>query len=60
VIIIPNVGRTDQQRLFRAVIEKLFRLGEPVNRVLEVDIEGGDATFTLYDLPGDPADPGPG
>ena len=26
-------------------------IGEPVNRVLEVDLDGEDATFTLYDLP---------
>jgi predicted nuclease of predicted toxin-antitoxin system len=51
VIIVPNVNRIDQQRLFRGALDELARFGEPVNRVLEVDIEGDDVTFKLYDLP---------
>ena len=51
VIIIPNVNRKQQQRLFRGALDELARLGEPVNRVLEVDIEGDEVTFKLYDLP---------
>jgi len=51
VIIIPNVNRMDQRRLFRGALDELARLGEPVNRVLEVDIEGDEVTFKLYDLP---------
>jgi predicted nuclease of predicted toxin-antitoxin system len=54
VIIIPSVGRAEQQRLFRGALDELARLGEPVNRVLEVDIDGDDVTFTLYDLPDNP------
>jgi predicted nuclease of predicted toxin-antitoxin system len=50
VIIIPNVNRVLQQRLFRSALDELARLGEPVNQVLEVDIDGADVTFTLYDL----------
>jgi hypothetical protein len=37
-----------QQRLFMAA---LAVIGEPVNRVLEVDLDGDEATLTLYDLP---------
>ena len=33
---------------------KLTEYGEPINRVLEVDIDGEDVTFELYELP--PAD----
>lgn len=51
VILIPNVRRDMQQRLFRGALDELARLGEPVNRVLEVDIEGEDVTFGVYDLP---------
>ena len=52
VIIIPSVGRLDQQRLFSGALDELTRLGEePVNRVLEVDIDGEDVTFSLYELP---------
>ena len=53
VIIIPSVNRVKQQRLFRGALDELARIGEPVNRVLEVDIEGDEVTFTLYDLPAD-------
>jgi hypothetical protein len=49
---IPSgVGRVLQQRLFKAAIDELAALGEPVNRVLEVDLDGDDVT--LYDLPSD-------
>jgi predicted nuclease of predicted toxin-antitoxin system len=51
VIIIPNVNRIVQQQLFRGALDELAKFGEPVNRVLEVDIEGDDVTFKLYDLP---------
>jgi hypothetical protein len=53
VILIPNVGRVLQQRLFKAALDKLAILGGPVNRVLEVDLDGDDVTFALYDLPPD-------
>lgn len=51
VLIIPSVNRVDQQRLFRGAVNELVRFGEPVNRVLEVDIEGDEVTFKFYDLP---------
>jgi len=51
VIIIPNVNRVMQQQLFRGALDELARFGEPINRVLEVDIVGEDVTFTLYGLP---------
>jgi predicted nuclease of predicted toxin-antitoxin system len=51
VIIIPNVNRMVQQQLFRGALDELAKFGEPVNRVLDVDIEGDDVTFKLYDLP---------
>ena len=53
VILIPTVSRVLQQRLFKAALDELASLGEPVNRVLEVDLDGGDVTFALYDLPPD-------
>ena len=56
VIILPNVNRAAQQRIFRRVLAHLARLGEPINQVLEVDIDGSDVTFNLYDL----ADPSAG
>jgi predicted nuclease of predicted toxin-antitoxin system len=53
VIIIPSVNRAQQQRLFLGALDELARFGEPVNRVLEVDIEGDEVTFKLYDFPAD-------
>src|ERR1019366_1978201 len=40
VIILPNVNRIEQQRLFLGALAELGTLGEPIKRVLEVDIEG--------------------
>jgi predicted nuclease of predicted toxin-antitoxin system len=54
VIIIPNVNRAIQRQLFRGAIDVLATMDDPVNRVLEVDIDGDDVTFTIYDLPASP------
>jgi hypothetical protein len=40
-----------QQKLFRAALDEFAVIGEPVNRVLEVDLDGEEVTLTLYDLP---------
>jgi hypothetical protein len=50
IIMIPTVGRTLQRRLFQAVLDELAVVDEPVNRILDVDLEGDNATFILYDL----------
>jgi hypothetical protein len=54
VIILPNVNREEQQRLFLGALGELGQLGEPVNRVLEDDIDGDEVIFTFYDLPPSP------
>jgi predicted nuclease of predicted toxin-antitoxin system len=51
VILIPAVNRMVQQKLFRAALDELALIGEPVNRVLEVDLDGEEVTLTLYHLP---------
>jgi hypothetical protein len=53
IILIPAVDRALQRKLFRAALDELAVIGEPVNRVLEVDLNGDDVTFALYDLPTD-------
>jgi len=50
VILIPNVDSEMQQRLFAAALQQLVQHGEPINQVLEVDLEGEEATFDFYDL----------
>jgi hypothetical protein len=37
--------------MFQAALDELAVIGEPVNRVLEVDLEDDDVTLALYDLP---------
>lgn len=51
VIIIRGVNRERQRQLFRGALEELARIGEPINRVLEVDLEDDEATFHDHDRP---------
>lgn len=51
VILIPNVSTDLQKRLFSHAVGKLTEYGEPINHVLEVDIEGEDVISELYELP---------
>jgi hypothetical protein len=51
MILIPVVSRDTQRRLFKAALDELAVIGEPVNRALEVDPDGYDVTLTLYDWP---------
>jgi predicted nuclease of predicted toxin-antitoxin system len=51
VILIPVVNRVVQRQLFKAALDEFATVGEPVNRVLEVDLDGGEVTLSLYDLP---------
>ena len=51
VVLIPNVATKLQKRLFKRAVEKLAEFGDPINHVLEVDIDGEDVTFELYELP---------
>ena len=51
VILIPNVRRPLQRRLFRVALDQLAVTGEPVNQVLEVDFAGGEVVYAFYDLP---------
>lgn len=51
VILIPNVDGELQQQLFKGALDELALHGEPINQVLEVDLDGDEATFTFYELP---------
>ena len=51
IIIVPNVDRAAQRRLFRAALAVLEGPDELINRVLEIGIEGEDLTLDFYDLP---------
>jgi hypothetical protein len=47
----PQFHRDLQQRLFKAALDEFATIGEPVNRVLEVDLDRDDVTLALYDFP---------
>lgn len=51
IILLPNVGRALQQQLFSAALAELALIGDPVNRVIEVDLDGAEVTVDVYDLP---------
>ena len=51
VILIPNVATDIQKRLFKGAMDELTRYGEPVNHVLEGNLDGEDMIFDLYALP---------
>jgi predicted nuclease of predicted toxin-antitoxin system len=51
LILIPVVNRNVQKRLFKAALDELAIIGEPINRVLEVDLDGDEVILTLYNLP---------
>jgi predicted nuclease of predicted toxin-antitoxin system len=51
IILIPNVQRDTQLRLFRAALVRMRDISELVNRALEVRSSGGDVIFDEYDWP---------
>jgi hypothetical protein len=51
--LIPTVGRVVQQHLLKAALDEIATLGEPVNRVIEVDPDDDDVTF-VASRPGRP------
>jgi predicted nuclease of predicted toxin-antitoxin system len=53
VIIVPNVNRDRQEGLFVFALDQLAAIGDPINRVLEVDQDGDDFTYRVYNLPAD-------
>ena len=54
IIIVPNVDRVLQCRLFRAALEALTMPDDLVNRVLEIGIDDDEVTLDVYDLPRSP------
>ena len=51
VILLPTVDGAMQQRLIQGALTELTVHSEPINQVLEVDVDGQNATFAFYDLP---------
>lgn len=51
LIIIPSVRLELQKQLFAAALGHLTESGEPVNQVLEIDLDGDEVVFSVYELP---------
>jgi predicted nuclease of predicted toxin-antitoxin system len=51
IIIVPNVSRDAQSGLFDFALDQLSAIGEPINKVIEIDLDGDDFTYRVYDLP---------
>lgn len=50
VILVPNIGRETQLRLFREALARLRSLGELVNQALEIDVGGDRLIQRVYRL----------
>lgn len=50
VLIIPNVDRQTETRLFGHALARLRRFPDLVNRVMEIDLDRGQTKTRLYDL----------
>ena len=51
LIVVPNVARQTQLRLFRAALARLRVIGELVNKALEVGLDGDEVSFDEYEWP---------
>ena len=50
VLILPNVDRPTEARLFGAALTRLGSVADLVNQVMEVDLDNGQAKLRIYDL----------
>ena len=50
VILVPAVSLEIQRLLFKVVLDHLVVSGEPINQVLEIDLDGETACLSIYDL----------
>jgi len=51
VILVPNVVQEKQVLLFRGALTRLAALGDPINKLLQVDLVGDEITLAVYDFP---------
>jgi predicted nuclease of predicted toxin-antitoxin system len=51
VVLVPNVERETQLRLFRAALARLRAIGALLNKALEVHLRGDDVILDEYDWP---------
>lgn len=51
IIIIPSASLALQRQLFLEVLATLKIMREPINQVIEVDLDGDEVKISVYDLP---------
>lgn len=51
IIIIPSISLALQRYLFLEVLATLKIMREPINQVIEVDLDGDEVKISVYDLP---------
>src|SRR3978361_1632789 len=51
IILIPSALRAHQQALFLEALHALKTLGEPINKLIEVDLESDEVSLCIYDFP---------
>jgi predicted nuclease of predicted toxin-antitoxin system len=50
VLILPNVDRPTEARLFAVALAGLAKVDDLVNQILEVDLDSGQVKLRIYDL----------
>jgi predicted nuclease of predicted toxin-antitoxin system len=50
VLILPNVDRPTEARLFAVALARLAEVNDLVNQVMEVDLDKGQVKLRVYDL----------
>jgi hypothetical protein len=50
ILILPNVDRPTEARLFAAGLAQLAQADDLVNQVMEIDLDSGQVKFRIYDL----------
>jgi predicted nuclease of predicted toxin-antitoxin system len=50
VLILPNVDRQTEARLFAAALAQLAPVDDLVNQVMEIDLDDAQVKFRIYDL----------
>jgi predicted nuclease of predicted toxin-antitoxin system len=51
IVLLPSGDRETQKLLFAAPLKRLSIVGEPINKVVEVSVDGQDIIVNIYALP---------
>jgi predicted nuclease of predicted toxin-antitoxin system len=51
IVFVPQVAPDKQRALFDALLEYLGEDAFPINEIIEIELDDGEAVFNRYDLP---------